>query len=243
MVAKLKKGKFDKEITSDEVKQFLANEIAGMLKEFEKKIEISDNPFVILLAGVNGSGKTTAIGKLAHRFKAMGKSVGIIAADTFRAAAIGQLKVWADRTNSAFYAKEEGSDAASVVYEGLAKAKEDVILIDTAGRLQNKKELLFELEKIVRTIKKLNPDAPHITLLTLDATVGQNAISQLEVFDETVNVSGLIINKLDGSSKAGVLLALAEQFKKPVYLVGMGEGIDDLKDFSSSDYAENLMLK
>ncbi len=240
---KLKKEKFDKEISSDEVKQFLADEIAVILTPYEKKLEITENPHIILLTGVNGSGKTTVIGKLANKLKKQGKSVGIIAADTFRAAAISQLKVWAERTGASFYAKHEGADAASAVYEGLSTLKDDVIFIDTAGRLQNRKELLDELEKIIRTIKKINPSAPHTSLLTLDATVGQNALSQLEVFDETVSLSGLIINKLDGSAKAGVLLALCEKFEKPVYFVGMGEGIDDLKEFSAKEYANNLMLK
>ncbi len=241
LIKKLRVEKFDKEITSDEVKQFLADEIAKMLAPYEKKMEITHRPHIILLAGVNGAGKTTVIGKLAHKFKTQGKSVGIIAADTFRAAAISQLEVWANRSECAFYYKHEGADAASVVYEGLALSKEEIILIDTAGRLQNRKELLAELEKIERTIKKLYPDAPHTTLLTLDATVGQNALSQVETFNECISVSGLIVNKLDGTSKAGVLLSLSEKFELPIYCVGMGEGIEDLREFSANEYAINLM--
>ncbi len=242
LTSQLKKEKFDKEITPDEVKSFLAEEIAKLLLPYEKSLEITEKPYIILLAGVNGSGKTTMIGKLAHYYKSQGKSVGIIAADTFRAAAAHQLKVWADRTHSDFYAKHEGADAASVVYEGLENLKNDIIFIDTAGRLQNRKELIAELEKIVRTIKKRVPEAPHSTLLSLDATVGGNAISQVEAFNNAISISGLVVNKLDGTAKAGILLSLCEKFQKSVLFVGIGEEINDLSKFSAKNYSEKLIL-
>jgi len=206
-------------------------------------IDAAYKPFVILVAGVNGSGKTTTIGKLAARLRAEGRSVMMAAGDTFRAAAIDQLKIWSDRTGSAFVAKEAGADAAGLVFDALRAAKErnvDVLLVDTAGRLQNRSELMDELQKIVRVIKKADPSAPHAVLLVLDATVGQNALSQVEIFRKVVGVTGLAMTKLDGTARGGILVAIADKFALPVHFIGVGESVDDLEPFAARDFAEAI---
>jgi fused signal recognition particle receptor len=201
-------------------------------------------PFVVLMCGVNGVGKTTTIGKIAKRLKSENKSVMIAAGDTFRAAAVAQLKTWADRAGAEFYAREEGADAASVAFEAYEKARGqniDVLFIDTAGRLQNKAGLMAELEKIIRVLKKQNGDIPHSVLLALDATTGQNAFEQVRIFREIVNVTGLIVTKLDGTARGGVLVGLADQFGLPVHFIGIGEGVEDLQPFAAADYARALV--
>jgi len=206
-------------------------------------IDGAKKPFVILVAGVNGSGKTTTIGKLAAKFRAEGRSVMLAAGDTFRAAAIDQLKIWSERTGSAFFAREAGADAAGLVFDALAAAKErgvDILLVDTAGRLQNRSELMEELHKVVRVIKKLDPSAPHAVLLVLDATVGQNALSQVEIFGKTVGVTGLAMTKLDGTARGGILVAIAAKFAIPVHFIGVGEGVDDLSPFAARDFARAI---
>ncbi|MEQ8194806.1 MAG: signal recognition particle-docking protein FtsY, partial [Rhodospirillales bacterium] len=201
-------------------------------------------PHIVLMVGVNGSGKTTTIGKLAKQFREQGKSVMLAAGDTFRAAAIEQLQVWGERADCPVVTSQLGADAAGLAFDALERAKReniDVVMIDTAGRLQNKKNLMDELEKIVRVIKKLDASAPHDCLLVLDATVGQNAHSQVEVFRAAVNVTGLVMTKLDGSAKGGVVVALADTFKLPIHAAGVGEGIDDLKPFEARAFARHLM--
>ncbi|MGL5448382.1 MAG: signal recognition particle-docking protein FtsY, partial [Rhabdaerophilum sp.] len=195
------------------------------------------------MVGVNGSGKTTTIGKLAAKFRAEGQSVMIAAGDTFRAAAIEQLQVWADRTGAGFVARDQGADAAGLAYDALVQAREerrDILLIDTAGRLQNKQGLMDELAKIVRVIRKMDPETPHATLLVLDATVGQNAVSQVEIFKQVAGVTGLVMTKLDGTARGGILVALAEKFGLPVHFIGVGEGIDDLEPFAAKDFARAI---
>ncbi len=238
------KNRFDKEIAPEEIKQALADEIENILKPVEKPLDTNAaKPFVVLMVGVNGTGKTTTIGKLAHHLKADGKNVMLAAGDTFRAAAVEQLKVWGARNGCPVIAKETGADAASLAYEAIERAQAenaDVLFIDTAGRLQNKSDLMAELEKINRVIKKKIPEAPHATILVLDATVGQNAHSQAELFKEIVNISGIIVTKLDGTAKGGVLVGLAERFALPVYAIGIGEGVDDLRPFTARDFALGL---
>jgi fused signal recognition particle receptor len=229
-------------ISPAEVKAVVAAEIEKVLAPVALPlvIDAANKPFVILVAGVNGSGKTTTIGKLAARFRAEGRSVMMAAGDTFRAAAIDQLKIWSERTGSAFIAKQAGADAAGLVFDALRAAKEcniDVLLVDTAGRLQNRSELMEELQKIVRVIKKADPSAPHAVLLVLDATVGQNALSQVEIFRKVVGVTGLAMTKLDGTARGGILVAIAGKFAVPVHFIGVGEGVDDLAPFSARDFA------
>ena len=198
---------------------------------------------MILVVGVNGSGKTTTIGKLAAKFRAEGRKVMLAAGDTFRAAAIDQLKIWGSRTGAAVIAREPGSDAASLAFEALAAAKQqgaDVLLVDTAGRLQNKADLMGELEKVVRVLKKVDPAAPHAVLLVLDATVGQNALSQVEEFSKTAGVTGLAMTKLDGTARGGILVAIAEKFGLPIHFIGVGEGVDDLEPFQARDFARAI---
>jgi fused signal recognition particle receptor len=215
------------------------------LQPVEKPLFTSDEkPFVILMVGVNGTGKTTTIGKLGQQFTREGRKVMLAAGDTFRAAAVGQLKVWGDRIGCPVFTKEEGADSAALAYEAIDKATADgadILMIDTAGRLQNKANLMEELSKIVRVIGKKNPAAPHATLLVLDATVGQNAHSQLELFSQMIDITGLIVTKLDGTAKGGVLVSLAERFALPVHAIGIGEGIDDLRPFSAADYAKAIV--
>ena len=246
LTAELAKEKFDKEVSAEEVRTFFAEKIAAKLEPFaqELKIDPAKKPFVILMAGVNGAGKTTTIGKMAQQLKDKGLKVSFAAADTFRAAAVEQLKVWGERTGCPVVSKPTGADAAGLVFDALMQARQngdDVLFIDTAGRLQNRSELMDELQKIIRIIKKQIPDAPHACLQVLDATVGQNAHSQVKIFSETIPVSGLILTKLDGTAKGGVIVALTEEFKLPVHLIGIGEQIDDLRPFKAQDYARSLM--
>ena len=232
--------------SEEEAKQILADKMKEILSACTKtlKIESDNGPFVILMVGVNGTGKTTTIGKLASQYQAQGFKVSMAAADTFRMAAIEQLQEWGKRINCPVYTSHIGADPAGTAYDAYAQAiknKDDILFIDTAGRLQNKKELMAELEKIVRVIKKINPNAPHATLLTLDATTGQNAISQVEAFQEITNVNGLIMTKLDGTAKGGILIALAKQFQLPIYFVGVGEKTDDLLTFDMDNYVKGLL--
>ena len=232
-------------ISPAEVKAVVAAEIEKVLAPVARPLAIgpAKKPFVILVAGVNGSGKTTTIGKLAARLRREGRSVMLAAGDTFRAAAIDQLKIWSERTGSAFIAKEAGADAAGLVFDALRAAKErniDVLLVDTAGRLQNRSELMDELQKIVRVIKKADPSAPHSVLLVLDATVGQNALSQVDIFRKAVGVTGLAMTKLDGTARGGILVAIAGKFAVPVHFIGVGEGVDDLSPFSARDFARAI---
>jgi fused signal recognition particle receptor len=239
------KGRYDKAITADEVKDVVANEVEKVLAGVAKPLEIdaARAPFVILVVGVNGSGKTTTIGKLAAKFASEGRKVMLAAGDTFRAAAIEQLKVWGERTESPVIAGRQGSDAASLAFNALSAAKEqkiDVLLVDTAGRLQNKAELMNELEKVVRVMRKVDATAPHAVLLVLDATVGQNALSQVEAFHRTAGVTGLVMTKLDGTARGGILVALAEKHKLPVHFIGVGESADDLAPFTAGDFAKAI---
>jgi len=244
IAAALGEGRFDKAITPDEVKAVLAGEIEKVLAPVAKPLEVTARPFVILVAGVNGSGKTTTIGKLAAKFRAEGKTVLLVAGDTFRAAAIDQLKIWGTRTGASVIAREPGADAASLAFDALTAAKAqgvDVVLVDTAGRLQNRAELMSELEKIVRVMRKVEPAAPHAVLLVLDATVGQNALSQVEIFGKTAGVTGLVMTKLDGTARGGILVAIADRFKLPVHFIGVGEGVEDLNPFTARDFARAIV--
>jgi fused signal recognition particle receptor len=240
----LSDGRFEKDIAEDEIKALLAGEIEKSLASVAKPLEITARPFVILVVGVNGSGKTTTIGKLAARYRAQGKSVLLAAGDTFRAAAIDQLKIWGERSGAAVVARAPGSDPAGLMFDAVTQARNesiDIVIADTAGRLQNRAELMGELEKIVRVIRKVAPDAPHAVLLVLDATVGQNALSQVETFGKIAGVTGLVMTKLDGSARGGILVALATKFGLPVHFIGVGEGIDDLNDFTARDFARALV--
>ena len=240
------KGRFDKEISPSEVREALADAIADELMPVEIPFALDTNlkPHVVLVVGVNGSGKTTTIGKLAHHMRASGHSVMMAAGDTFRAAAIEQLKIWGDRTGATVIAGDQGSDPAALAFDAVSKAQEagvDLLLIDTAGRLHNKTDLMDELNKIDRVIKKVIPDAPHSVLLVLDATIGQNALAQVKTFQATVPLTGLIVTKLDGTAKGGVLVALADQFKLPVHAIGVGETAEDLQPFEARDFAQALV--
>ncbi|MCR4524044.1 MULTISPECIES: signal recognition particle-docking protein FtsY [Bosea] len=235
-------GRYDKQIDPAEVKAILAREVESILVPVAQPLAIdaTKKPFVLLMVGVNGSGKTTTIGKLAAKFRSEGKSVMLAAGDTFRAAAIEQLRVWGERTGAEVVYGQQGADAAGLAFEALQKAKAngtDALLIDTAGRLQNKQGLMDELAKVVRVIRKQDPSAPHAALLVLDATVGQNAISQVEAFRETAGVTGLVMTKLDGTARGGILVALAAQFGLPVHFIGVGESVEDLEPFSARDFA------
>jgi len=244
IAAVLGDGRFEKGIAPDEVKAVLAGEIEKVLAGVAKPLEITAKPFVVLVAGVNGSGKTTTIGKLAAKFRAEGKSVMMVAGDTFRAAAIDQLKIWGKRTGATVMAREPGADAAGLAFEALTAAKTesvDVVLVDTAGRLQNRTELMSELEKMVRVMRKVDPAAPHAVLLVLDATVGQNALNQVEVFGKIAGVTGLVMTKLDGTARGGILVAIAAKFGLPVHFIGVGEGVDDLAPFTARDFARAIV--
>jgi fused signal recognition particle receptor len=240
------RGRYERGINPDEVKQILVAEIERTLAPVARPlvVDASRRPFVILVVGVNGSGKTTTIGKLAAKFRAEGKTVLLAAGDTFRAAAIEQLRIWARRTFSALVEREQGADAAGLAFDALAKARElgvDIVLMDTAGRLQNRAELMSELEKIIRVMKKSDPEAPHAVLLVLDATVGQNALSQVEIFGRTAGVTGLVMTKLDGTARGGILVAIADKFALPMHFIGVGEGVDDLEPFAARDFAEAIV--
>jgi fused signal recognition particle receptor len=238
--------RFNKEVNGDEIRSALAKDIEKLLEPVAKPFTVNPTlkPHVVIVCGVNGSGKTTSIGKLAASLKDQGASVMMAAADTFRAAATEQLQVWGERTGSKVIATSPGADAAGLAYDAFVKAKDagvDVLLIDTAGRLQNKKGLMAELEKIIRVIRKLDETAPHDCLLVLDATVGQNAHSQVQTFKELVDVSGLIITKLDGTAHGGVVVALADKFGLPVHAVGVGEGAEDMRPFEAKVFARSLV--
>ena len=241
----LAQDKFDKEITDDEVRAALADEVAETLRPLEKPLAVNaaNTPHIILMIGVNGAGKTTTIGKLARKFQDDGKSVMLAAGDTFRAAAIEQLTAWGERTGAPVIAREVGADAAGLAFDAVNEARAanaDVLLIDTAGRLQNKSALMDELAKIVRVLKKLDDTAPHDVVLVLDATVGQNAISQAQAFSEIAGVTGLVMTKLDGTARGGVLVALADKFKLPIHFVGVGESVEDLQTFQADAFAQAL---
>ena len=245
IVQQVGRVRLDQDVSEDEIKKLLAAEIERELTAVARPFALpAAKPAVVLVVGVNGSGKTTTIGKLAARLKAEGKRVLIAAADTFRAAAIEQLTKWGERTGTPVVARPPGSDPAGVAFEALERARAgsvDVLFIDTAGRLQNKQVLMAELEKIVRVVKKLDATAPHAVLLVLDATVGQNALSQVEAFAKTAGVTGLVIAKLDGTAKGGILVALAGRFGLPVHFVGVGEAIEDLMPFAARDFARALV--
>jgi fused signal recognition particle receptor len=239
------KGRYDKSVSADDVTTIVAAEVEKVLAPVAQPlvIDAAQKPFVILVVGVNGSGKTTTIGKLASKLTAEGRKVMLAAGDTFRAAAIEQLKVWGERNKVPVVARAQGSDSASLAYEAVEAAKAanmDVLLIDTAGRLQNKTELMVELEKVRRVIGKVDASAPHAVLLVLDGTVGQNALSQVEVFQKTAGVTGLVMTKLDGTARGGILVALSEKYKLPVHFIGVGEGIDDLAPFTARDFARAI---
>ena len=245
IAAAVGEGRYDKSISADDVKAILAAEVEKVLAPVARPlvIDAAAKPFVILVVGVNGSGKTTTIGKLAARFRAEGRGVMLAAGDTFRAAAIEQLKIWGQRTGASVIAREQGSDAASLAFEAVTAAKAagtDVLIVDTAGRLQNKTELMGELEKLVRVMRKVEPQAPHAVLLVLDATVGQNALSQAAEFGKIAGVTGLVMTKLDGTARGGILVALAAKYKLPVHFIGVGEGVDDLAPFAAKDFAQAI---
>ncbi|OJY67236.1 MAG: signal recognition particle-docking protein FtsY [Sphingobium sp. 66-54] len=242
---RLAEGKFNKELTEEYLREILAEEIEKVLTPVAKPIEIAafPRPQVILVIGVNGSGKTTTIAKLAHLFQEQDYGVMLAAGDTFRAAAIGQLKVWADRLGVPIVSGPEGGDAAGVVFDAVKQATAtgiDVLIVDTAGRLQNKRELMDELAKISRVLGRLNPAAPHDVVLVLDATTGQNALSQIEIFKDVANVTGLVMTKLDGTARGGVLVAAAEKFGLPIHAIGVGETIDDLRPFDPAELAHAI---
>ena len=248
IVSEFSSDKFDKEVDANEIKEALAEKIAAILEPVAKPLvvpSLENGPFIILMTGVNGVGKTTTIGKLAQNYHMHDKrSVLLAAGDTFRAAAVEQLQIWAERTHSQFFGKDIGADAAAVAYEAYEKAKTDnteILMIDTAGRLHNKANLMQELEKMIRVLKKHDAEAPHECLLVLDATTGQNAISQVETFKEMVNISGLVVTKLDGSARGGIVVSLADKFKLPIYAVGVGETADDLQAFHAVEFARSLV--
>ena len=237
-------NRFRMDASPEEVKVVLAKEIEKVLAPVAIPLEITTKPFIILVAGVNGSGKTTTIGKLAAKFRSQGKSVMLVAGDTFRAAAIDQLKIWATRTGASIKASTPGADAASLAFDAIAIAKAegiDVVLVDTAGRLQNRTELMDELGKMLRVIRKVDPAAPHAVLLVLDATVGQNALSQVEIFGKIAGITGLVMTKLDGTARGGILVAIAARFALPVHYIGVGEGIDDLAPFTARDFSRAVV--
>jgi len=245
VAAAIAEGRYDKAVSPDDVKAILASEVEKILIPVAKPLMIAADarPFVILVVGVNGSGKTTTIGKLSARLTRERKSVTLVAGDTFRAAATEQLKIWSERTGAGIVAGETGADAAGLAYEALADARAKgthVLIVDTAGRLQNKTVLMSELDKIVRVLNKLDPAAPHAVLLVLDATVGQNALSQVGEFQRTAGVTGLVMTKLDGTARGGILVALAAKYGLPVHFIGVGEGVDDLAPFEAKDFARAI---
>lgn len=242
---RISKGRYEKGIPPEAVRQILSEEVQKVLEPVASslKVDPQNTPHVILMVGVNGTGKTTTIGKLASKFIAEGKRVMIAAGDTFRAAAIDQIQVWGERTGATVIAREVGSDAAGLAFDALKMAKSDqydVLLIDTAGRLQNKQALMDELEKVVRVLGKIDPSAPHDCVLVLDATTGQNAMQQVEVFKDRAGVSGLVMTKLDGTARGGILVSIAARHALPVYAIGVGEGVDDLQPFAPEDFARAI---
>ncbi len=246
LVGSLERHRFHEEISPNQLREMLADSVASILEPVAKPLVPDPDlkPHVVLVVGVNGSGKTTTIAKLARRFTEEGRSVMLAAGDTFRAAAIEQLQVWGERTGCAVIAREQGADAAGLAFEAVEQARRqaaDVLIIDSAGRLQNKANLMAELQKMVRAIRKLDAAAPHDCLLVLDATAGQNAHNQVEVFRDMVAVSGLVLTKLDGSAKGGVVVALAEKFGLPIHAVGVGESFDDMRPFEAGSFARALM--
>jgi len=245
VTANMAEGRFGRRLSVPEIKALMAQEIARIMEPVARPLPIyPKKPQVVLVVGVNGSGKTTTIGKLASQFKAVGKSVVIAAGDTFRAAAVEQLQIWGDRAGVPVLTAPEGSDPASLAFDAMVKAQADgadLLLIDTAGRLQNRADLMEELAKIVRVIRKKDPDAPHNTLLVLDATTGQNALLQVDIFRKIADVSGLVMTKLDGTAKGGVLVALADKFGLPIHAIGVGEQIDDLAPFDPQEFADALV--
>jgi len=244
VTANIAEGRMGRRVSGREIRELLAQEIARVMEPVARPMPLyPSKPQVVLVVGVNGSGKTTTIGKLASQFRAAGKSVVIAAGDTFRAAAVEQLQVWGDRAGVPVLTAPEGSDPASLAFDAMTKAEADgadLLMIDTAGRLQNRADLMEELAKIVRVIRKKDPEAPHNTLLVLDATTGQNALSQVETFRQLADVSGLVMTKLDGTAKGGVLVALADKFGLPIHAIGVGEQIDDLAPFDPEEFAAAL---
>ncbi|QGM98441.1 signal recognition particle-docking protein FtsY [Methylocystis parvus] len=239
------KARYDKDIAPEEVRAILASEVEAVLDPVARPFEIDETkkPFIILVVGVNGSGKTTTIAKLASKWTGEGKKVILAAGDTFRAAAVEQLKIWGSRFDSEVVAGKEGADAAGLAFDAINRAREtgaDILLMDTAGRLQNRAELMAELEKIVRVMKKAEPEAPHAVLLVLDATVGQNALQQVEIFGRVAGVTGLVMTKLDGTARGGILVAIAEAYGLPIHFIGVGEGQDDLEPFTARDFARAI---
>jgi len=246
LVAELRRTRFDQEVTPEEVRGALADSIAKLLGPVARPLVLDPalKPSVVLVVGVNGTGKTTTIGKLAQHYRAAGKTVTMVAGDTFRAAAIEQLKIWGERVGAPVLARETGSDPAGLAFDGLQQAKAagtDLLLIDTAGRLHNKTDLMAELQKIIRVLRKMDPAVPHHVLLVLDATTGQNAHAQVDIFRQMTAVTGLVVTKLDGTARGGVLVALAERFGLPIHAIGVGETADDLKPFSAPAFARSLM--
>lgn len=246
IIEKFSAKKFDKKSDINQIKQELCQDIVSIIKPSEQEfvIDKTKKPFVVLMVGVNGAGKTTTIGKLGKKFKELGYKISFIAADTFRAAAVEQLVVWGEKNNIRVFSGANGCDSAGLCYDGLKEAEkqgDDIVFIDTAGRLQNKKGLMEELQKIIRVIKKISPKAPHKTLITIDATTGQNGLDQVKTFKELVEVNGIVITKLDGSSKGGILVAIAAETKIPVYFIGVGEKAEDMDVFKAEDFAKGLL--
>ena len=245
IIATLRKGRYEKGISPDDVRGVLKSEVERVLAPVARPLVVdgSHKPHVILIVGVNGGGKTTTIGKLAARLRSEGKKVMLAAGDTFRAAAIEQLGIWGARTGSSVVSGAAGADAAGLVYDAMARARDegvDVLLVDTAGRLQNKEGLMEELSKIVRVLRKIDASAPHDVLLVLDATTGQNALSQVDVFRERAGVTGLVMTKLDGTARGGILVAISAKHGLPVHAIGVGEGIDDLQPFDAGEFAQAI---
>lgn len=246
IIEKFSSRRFEKGSDITKIKEELCHDIVDILRSSEQEFVIDKNkkPFVVLMVGVNGAGKTTSIGKLGKKFAKLGYQVSFIAADTFRAAAVEQLAVWGSRNNLRVFSGPQGCDSAGLCYDGLKEAEkqgDDIVFIDTAGRLQNKKGLMEELQKIVRVIKKIYPEAPHKTLITIDATTGQNGLDQVKTFKELIDVNGVIVTKLDGSSKGGILIAIASETAIPVYFVGVGENAEDMDVFDAEDFAKGLL--
>jgi len=246
LAGKLAERRIERDVEPEEIRGYLAEDIAEILAPVARPLEFRPrhHPHIVLVVGVNGTGKTTTIGKLARRFVDAGQQVMLAAGDTFRAAAVEQLSIWGERTGCAVVARETGADPAGLVFDAIEQARldgADILLVDTAGRLHNKADLMAELQKIQRVMQKLDASAPHDVLLVLDSTTGQNALAQVETFRDLVDVTGLVLTKLDGTAKGGVLVALAEKFALPVHAIGVGEGAEDLRPFSARDFARNLM--